>query len=345
MADGVENPHNALTLLHAAKLFACPCLFRDTKGLASAWSGAALDAQPLPVLPDEISLDEWNPLVALENSPGARDIYGYRLPAGETPALVVGNERFGISARVLARAQQTVQIPMHSTGLNTINVAAAAGVALYYICRGGGSPTTARRDPGKRRPEVALIAPGDHFELGSSIRSAAAFGWSRLLLEDSNCVWFGVDRATRSEGRGAARRSRNSIRVIPAREGWSAGFSEVCVVTTTGPGVPLHRADLAGGPRQLLAIPDESDSVAAAQDWSRLGAVVKPVHLDLPGGTHPYHYRLIASIVLAEAARQVGRRPHERGPAASPEPIYQRALKLVDAAGGEPVSHEELRRF
>lgn len=345
VADGVENPHNAMTLMHAANMFCCPCLFRDTKDLAASWPGAPLPSAPFPALTDEAFFDGRNPLVALENASGAQDIYGFRLPGGDTPALVVGNERFGISARVLARASATVQIPMSAKRLDTLNVAAAAGVGLYYVCRGGGGSMMIRRDPGKRRPEIAMIAPTDHIELGSSIRSAAAFGWNRLLLEDTNNVWFGVDRGTRSEGRGAARRGQNSIRLIPVREGWSAGFSEVSVITTAGAGIPLHRADFAQGPRQLVAIPDERDANASDQDWGRLGVPVKSVRLELPGGCRPYHYRLIASIVLAEVARQVGRRPDERGRAPQGEPVYGRTLRLLDKSQGETVSHAELLAY
>jgi hypothetical protein len=202
-----------------------------------------------------------------------------------------------------------------------------------------------RRDPGKRRPEIAMMAPTDHVELGSSIRSAAAFGWSRLLLEDTNDVWFGVDRGTRSEGRGAARRGRNSIRVIPAREGWSTGFSQVSVITTAGAGTPLHRADFAQGPRQLVAIPDESKANAGDQDWGHLGVPVHMVRLELPGGSRPYHYRLIASIALAEVARQVGRRPDDHGRAPRSEPIYGRTLRLLDKTQGETVAHAELLAY
>ena len=57
-------------------------------------------------------------------------------------------------------------------------------------CSGGGK-LHARADPHRSRPELLLLGAGDHVELGSTIRSAAAFGWNRALVEDRAGVWFG----------------------------------------------------------------------------------------------------------------------------------------------------------
>ena len=98
---------------------------------------------------------------------------------------------------------------MSGVTLNTLNVAAATGVALYYLSAGFGGKLQITSHPEKRRPEILFMAAGDHIELGSAIRSAGAFGWNRLFLEDREKIWFGCDRVTRSEGRGAAKRGRN----------------------------------------------------------------------------------------------------------------------------------------
>jgi len=47
-----------------------------------------------------------------------------------------------------------------------------------------------RNDPRIRRPELLLLGAGDHFELGSTIRSAAAFGWERAFIEDRHSFLF-----------------------------------------------------------------------------------------------------------------------------------------------------------
>ena len=68
---------------------------------------------------------------------------------------------------------------MRSRRINCLNVAAAAAVALYYLRQPHALQRTARREPERRRPELLLAGAGDHVELGSALRSAAALGWSR----------------------------------------------------------------------------------------------------------------------------------------------------------------------
>jgi hypothetical protein len=107
-------------------------------------------------------------------------------------------------------------------------------------------------------------------------------------------------------------------------------------------GLPLHRVNLARGPSQLIVIPDEKNLDSSAENWSRLGKELEWAHLQIPAKEFPYHYRLIATIALAEISRQVGRRPAGRvGPAVRP-PIYDHRLARLAEAAGEIVSMEEL---
>src|SRR5207248_10746450 len=120
--------------------------------------------------------------------------------------------------------------------------------------------------------------------------------------------------------------------------GRRGAYDEVCLVTLGRGDTPLHRASLAGGPRQLVVIPDESGAGRADEDWARLGKRVRRVQVDVPGGEFAYHYRLVASIALAEIARQVGQRPHvELGPPVRAKVVYDRALALLAQEGGELV--------
>jgi hypothetical protein len=237
-----------------------------------------------------------------------------------------------------------VMIPLAGRRLNTINVAAASGVALYYLSRGGGGPLQVASQPQKRRPEL-LLGAADHVEMGSAIRSAGAFGWERVLVEDRAGVWFGAPRHVTAEGRGAARRHRNPIRLIPAEPAASYAFAEVWVVTCRRGDVPLSRANLSSGPRGLLVIPDETAVDLDAEPWDRLGARVRFAHLDLPERSFPYHYRLIASIALAEAARQVGQKTRVPGRPPRAEPMYDRALELLASEAGETVDLDELEAY
>lgn len=340
VGDGIENPHNARTMIDAAGMFGARCLFRDRAGLAVAWAEYGFPAEALPLAAMAEIARDHAPIIACDNLDGAADVYGFRPTGGERSAVVMGNERRGLAHDVRALAQHTVRIPMAARGLNCLNVAAASAVALYYLTHGSG-PTQSSIHPQKRRPEVMLVGPVDHIELGSSIRSAGAFGWERLLLEDRAAAWFGCDRLMRAEGRGAARRGRNPIRVIPATPDSRYAFQQVCVLTTRRGGIPLHRARLAAGPRQLIAIPDETAVDIEREDWERLAREVVFVRLEAPARTYVYHYRLIASILLAEIARQVGRAVPA---AARPRhaPIYDRTLELLDTELGETVFLDDL---
>lgn len=342
IGDGIENPGNARTLLAAAAMFHTTCQFRDRAGLAPAWPPES----PLPLIA-AADLRSYAPLIACDNLPGAADVYGFRPAPGSHPALVVGNERRGLAHDVRTLATQAVQIPTFArTRLNCLNVAAAAAVALYYVFRGGGGKLQRSTHPERRRPTLLLAAGADHVELGSAIRSAGAFGWERILVDDRAGVWFGTERVTRSEGRAAARRGRNPIHLVPATRGVGATYDEVCVVSLGGEGTPLHRANLAGGPRQLVVIADESRAQHADDDWAAQGGRLRRVRVDVPGIEFAYHYRLAASIALAESARQVGQRPRvEAGPPVRGKVIYERALALLGAEGGEVVDLDDLAGY
>ena len=352
VGDSIENPWNARTMIDAAAMFGGACRFRDHGRLAVAWQEAVgREAGFTPITHDELARD-YSPIVACDNAEGAASVYGFRLPAGARPAVVVGNERRGITRDIQCLAQCAVEIPLVSRTLNTLNVAAAAAVALYYLWRGGGGAQPVTIHPERRRPELLLLGAADHVELGSTIRSAGAFGWQRLFVDDRHRVWFGSDRGARAEGRAAARRARNPIQVIPAPADRQYLFADVAILTARARDrepretVPLHRANLARGRGQLIVIPDESGLDVHGEDWRRLGQRVQLVRVDLPARDFAYHYRLVATIALAEVARQVGRRARPDLPRPRrPEPLYDSALNLLAEEQGETVYVDELERY
>jgi tRNA C32,U32 (ribose-2'-O)-methylase TrmJ len=339
VGDCIENPANVRTLANAAALFGAKSVFRQhavRPRRAGEGDSGSVGKFFAP----------YSPVVALESQPGALPIYGFRSPPGQCPALVVGHERRGISSEAKVTADAAVQIPMFARRLDTLNVGAAAAVALYYISRAGGGTMRASARPERRRPEVLLLAPQDHFELGSTLRSAAAFGWDRLLLHDSARVWFGVERAGKSQARAAARMPRNSIRVVPVDSEARFAFDEVCIVVAGSGKERLGRSNLARGPRQLLVIPDEDTTDMSPEAWQRLGRRVRFLGIEglVPGS--PRQYRLIASIALAEAARQIGRRPREIPERARrPAPYYNASLGIIADESGETVYLEELEDY
>ena len=323
-------------------MFGIDCLFRDTRGLKQAWS-AELGGIELPTVGSSIAIRDLLPIVAVENAPGARSVYDCELPSGR-PSIVVGNERLGIRADLLRAASSRVEIPMPGRGVNTLNVASAAAVAMYYLLAKMPKPKRLARGSSRRRPALMLVAPTDHVEAGSVIRSAAAFGWRSLALDDRNRTWFGVSRAERTEGRAAARSHRNTTRVIPTSSGVVKGFRRAVVAGFRVDGPPLGRVDLAGGPACLLMIPDEEQS--DQPDWASLGPHVEFARVDLPTTVHPYRYRLTASIVLSEVARQLGPLPPGvRSDGRRGGLTYESALSAVSTGVVDLVSPVELRTY
>jgi hypothetical protein len=292
-ADGVENPANVLRIKDAALLL-----------------GASLST----------TLD--GRVIAIENLPRAQSIYG-RGPLRTATTIAVGNERRGISRRTLDSSDEFLVIPTLSRTVKTLNVAAAAAVAGWYVLRGSGPQARAVR-PDHRRPAL-LIVGDDHVEIGSTLRSAAAFGFRDVLLDDRGAGWFDGTAAARREARAAARRHKNPLRIHRATLRSAANFDEVVLVTPSVRSVPLPRETLVRGQRQLVVVGAPAAEVAAASsDRPRVATLGLQPMENAP-------LRLTASIALAEIARQVGRRrPISGRPAARP-PTYELALELASA--------------
>lgn len=344
IGDGIENPWNARTLIDAAAMFGSSCYFRDRKKLYDAFAGN-WPGQAIQLISCEQMAMKFTPILALDNVDNALDLFGFKLNQNTNPAIIVGNEKFGIAHDMRSHAEHVLEIPMTGHNLNTLNVASAAGVALYYLTSGFGGRMHVRSSPQRLRPELMLIGGSDHFELGSAIRSAGAFGWDRMIVDDREKIWFGCNRITRSEGRAAARRGRNPIRLLPCDRKSGFTFKQVLVVSTKE-GEPLHRAELARGPQQLIVIPDESQVDFRSEDWQRLGNKVQFVKIELPVAQFNYHYRLLASIALAEVSRQVGTKTMLRVARRSRQgPVYESAMAVLLGHHGEAVYLEDLSEF
>lgn len=68
-------------------------------------------------------------LVALEQAPKSVSIYRWKpkFPL----ALIVGNEKTGVSKNILKQCDKIVHLPMRGKK-NSLNVSVAAGIAMYY---------------------------------------------------------------------------------------------------------------------------------------------------------------------------------------------------------------------
>jgi tRNA G18 (ribose-2'-O)-methylase SpoU len=71
-------------------------------------------------------------LVGLEQTTGSHDLHAYRF--ARRTALVLGNERTGLTPELLALLDDAVEIPVWGLPYS-YNVATAAAMALYEYCR------------------------------------------------------------------------------------------------------------------------------------------------------------------------------------------------------------------
>jgi len=90
-----------------------------------SWSKVA----SLPRLITRLKKDGYE-IVALEQATGSVDYRQYR--PKQKVALLVGNEVGGVAAKVLARCDVILEIPMRGEK-NSLNVSVATGIALYQI--------------------------------------------------------------------------------------------------------------------------------------------------------------------------------------------------------------------
>jgi len=243
-----------------------------------------------------------NTIVACETGVKARNLFEIPAPRGRT-AIVVGNEKFGIPKSVLRHCQTIITIPMHCKQLSSINVAASSAVALYALSRDlarKGAPNHARS-----RPQLDLLirAPADPAECGSLLRSAAAFGWKAVYLDDPDGSWLTNDKERVSLSRGAARREINPLVVLNAAKLRSTRYDRVLWCADDRTGTPLPRYRLEGSEAGLLAF----GAPTLPQGFKALPCT--RIHVDFrQTGITPFA-RHEGSVVLAVLAEQLrGRR-------------------------------------
>lgn len=205
--------------------------------------------EPMPHI-DEL-LGRFNRVIACEATKQSRSIYDYPAPRGHV-AVIVGNELRGVPKRLLKKVDQVVSIPMYGRGMSSFNVAAAAAIALYSLERDLGRKRLRPSSLTQRSVDVLLVGPRDSSELGSLLRSAWAFGWKRVFLDDPHGVWFSEDRATILAGRAAARREVNPLVVASAAQIDLREYDSVMLCDGQSQGSPLSRLSLPSAGKLLL---------------------------------------------------------------------------------------------
>ena len=71
VGDGIENPANALTMIHAAAMFGARCRFRDTKWLAESGVRAGLAGEMFSSTTGDEIQALHSRIIAFDNLPGA----------------------------------------------------------------------------------------------------------------------------------------------------------------------------------------------------------------------------------------------------------------------------------
>jgi tRNA G18 (ribose-2'-O)-methylase SpoU len=300
IADGIADPRNVPALLALADLLHCRCLFRDRHDLRNQLAGTPYADRLVDAPPLDAFREHYDLLLAVENHENARGIYEYRPPQGRRLAMVVGNERKGLDRKVSRMADVMLEIPMRAQKGISLNVVGAAAAALYQL-QHAAEPKRHKRSHGADRPELVFWEPHDPADLGTSLRAAYALGWDRARVVDHHHVWFDADREARSQGRGAARRHKNAIRVKPLDPGEPDETFDLAFVLAPG---------LAGTPVWQLHLPPERCALVFA-DAPMDPAVLAPVAQDWQplrigdGAPAEAALRLFSAIALAEVARLV----------------------------------------
>ncbi len=158
---------------------------------------------------------DYRVILACETGRKSKDIYQVPLLPGRT-ALVLGNEKRGIGLKDLEQVDETVTIPMKNFKLGSLNVGVAAAVGLYVLDKNFSGQRIKKPSTAQAQTDVLIHRPSNPHELGSLLRSAYAFGWLRIYLNDPFKVWFTKDKKYFGPARKAARIHKNPLEILTA---------------------------------------------------------------------------------------------------------------------------------
>ncbi len=130
--DDLRSAHNVGSILRTTEAFRLATIFFsektpyiDNKKVQDAAMGCVNQ------VPCSRNLEKMpQPLIALETVEGAPSLFDYTFP--ETFTLVLGNEEFGISQKMLSQCTAAVQIPLVGSK-NSLNVANSFAIAAAQI--------------------------------------------------------------------------------------------------------------------------------------------------------------------------------------------------------------------
>lgn len=155
-AEAIDNPTNLGALVRSAAALGWDALLLDptsadplSRRALRVSMGAGLALPFARITPGESLVDELHrygfAVLATTPDPGARSIDTVD-PTGAPVALLLGSERGGLTAGLLAAADTCLRIPMHH-GTDSLNVAAAAAIALHRLGPNGDLSRRCGDDP------------------------------------------------------------------------------------------------------------------------------------------------------------------------------------------------------
>ena len=114
------------------RLIACGCVNIDPKIAREGLEMMNLEIRrSLPPVLKSLKADGYQ-LVGLEQTIHSKCLHTYAFD--RRTALIVGNERLGLSTEVLQQLDHVVEIPIYGRP-HSLNVATATAIALYEYCR------------------------------------------------------------------------------------------------------------------------------------------------------------------------------------------------------------------
>ncbi len=278
----------------------CAQSLAQTVGAEESVSGEAEDLLQAAGVPDINGLlEQFDCVIACEAIRQSRTIYDYACPRGHI-GVIVGNELKGIPRRVLKKVDQVVSVPMLGRGMSSVNVAVAAAIVLYGLERDLARKRVRPSSSCHRNVDLLIMGPENPSELGSLLRSAWAFGWKRIFLDDPNRVWFSKDRSTVLAGRAAARREVNPVAILPCDQIEFSRYDAIVSCDGELHGTPLSRLSLPTGNRLLL--------VYGQGELPRHLPLVERVYVDYRCAEVKAAFRHAGSVFLSIVANRLARR-------------------------------------
>lgn len=237
----IEGDWNIPLLRNAAAINGASLIFANTK------KRIVTDEHDLSLSIDVMGVNsiadlraDFDSVLACETGTETNNLFKFPRPRGKT-AVVVGNEKTGISKEDLKQTDSVISIPLRKSEMSSLNVAVAAAIALFVLDKELARRGTQTKTLSHFNVDLLINNPTDPNELGSLLRTVWAFGWNRVYLNDPDRIWFSDQRDVVLAGRSAARSEKNPLVVTPAKQIERNSYDIVINCNLSNSGSPLSK--------------------------------------------------------------------------------------------------------